>query len=328
MDFANLNADKNLILTKHFTEGRGGHSINKVILHHNAGNLSIEGCHSVWQNREASAHYQVQSDGQIGQLVWDRDTAWHAGNFAANQTSIGIEHADCQSNPWRISDAALDAGAHLTAAICKYYKLGRPTWGKNVFGHSDFASTECPASLAVGGSQHDAYMSKAQAYYDQMTGTASSSSSSASASSTKSVEEVAREVIAGSWGNGDDRKAKLQAAGYDYSAVQAKVNELLGASSSSSSQSVDIDQLARDVIAGKYGNGDARKAALGSNYSAVQARVNQMLGASSASSGKSIDTLAREVIAGKWGNGQARKDALTAAGYDYNAVQARVNQLL
>ena len=43
---------------------------------------------------------------------------------------------------------------------------------------------------------------------------------------------------------------------------------------------------------------------------------------------KSIDTIAREVIAGKWGNGAERKKRLTAAGYDYNAVQKRVNQLI
>ena len=43
---------------------------------------------------------------------------------------------------------------------------------------------------------------------------------------------------------------------------------------------------------------------------------------------KSIDELAQEVIRGDWGNGQERKDRLTAAGYDYNAVQARVNEIL
>ena len=43
---------------------------------------------------------------------------------------------------------------------------------------------------------------------------------------------------------------------------------------------------------------------------------------------KSVDELANEVIAGKWGNGQERKDKLTAAGYDYNAVQSKVNELL
>ena len=42
----------------------------------------------------------------------------------------------------------------------------------------------------------------------------------------KSVEELAREVINGEWGNGTDRKNRLTAAGYDYGAVQEKVNEL------------------------------------------------------------------------------------------------------
>lgn len=43
----------------------------------------------------------------------------------------------------------------------------------------------------------------------------------------KSVDEIAREVINGKWGNGADRKKKLQEAGYDYSEVQNRVNELL-----------------------------------------------------------------------------------------------------
>ena len=43
---------------------------------------------------------------------------------------------------------------------------------------------------------------------------------------------------------------------------------------------------------------------------------------------KSVDDLAREVIRGDWGNGQERKDRLTAAGYNYSTVQARVNEML
>ena len=46
-------------------------------------------------------------------------------------------------------------------------------------------------------------------------------------SNKKSVEAVAKEVIAGKWGNGEDRKKRLQAAGYDYVAVQRTVNELM-----------------------------------------------------------------------------------------------------
>ncbi len=96
-------------------------------------------------------------------------------------------------------------------------------------------------------------------------------------SEKKSVDEIAREVLAGKWGNGEDRKARLTAAGYNYSQVQTKVNALV--------------------------NGTAKP-------------------------GKTVAELAREVLAGKWGNGEDRKARLTAAGYNYSQVQAEVNRLL
>ncbi len=43
---------------------------------------------------------------------------------------------------------------------------------------------------------------------------------------------------------------------------------------------------------------------------------------------KSIDEIAREVVNGKWGNGEERKMRLTEAGYDYNVVQQRVNEII
>ena len=43
----------------------------------------------------------------------------------------------------------------------------------------------------------------------------------------KSIATVAQEVIAGKWGNGVERKNKLEKAGFSYKDVQAKVNELL-----------------------------------------------------------------------------------------------------
>ncbi len=92
----------------------------------------------------------------------------------------------------------------------------------------------------------------------------------------KPIDTVAREVIAGQWGNGEDRKARLTQAGYDCNTIQARVNEML--------------------------------------------RPQPQL--------KSIDEIAYEVIRGKWGNGAERKNRLAQAGYDYNAVQARVNQLM
>ena len=49
MDWVNLNADVNMILNKHYTKGRSGYKVNKIVVHYNAGNLSIAGCYSVWQ---------------------------------------------------------------------------------------------------------------------------------------------------------------------------------------------------------------------------------------------------------------------------------------
>ena len=54
----------------------------------------------------------------------------------------------------------------------------------------------------------------------------------------KSIDEVAREVINGMWGNGADRQTKLTNAGYDYQVVQNKVNELLGATSATSTGTI------------------------------------------------------------------------------------------
>lgn len=168
-------AVKELLLKKngqntHYSTGRFGQSISKIVIHHNAGNLTTEGCYYTWQTRPASAHYQVEANGTVGQLVLDSNTAWHAGNWTINTQSIGIEHADYKdgNGQWRMTEATINSGARLVAALCLQYSLGRPQWGVNVVGHNECVSTECPASLAVGGSQHDKYITKAQEWYDKL----------------------------------------------------------------------------------------------------------------------------------------------------------------
>jgi GH25 family lysozyme M1 (1,4-beta-N-acetylmuramidase) len=90
----------------------------------------------------------------------------------------------------------------------------------------------------------------------------------------KSNEEIAAEVIAGKWGNGEDRKNKLTAAGYDYKAIQACVNKLLTPAKKSNKE------IAAEVVKGLWGNGAERKKRLteaGYNYSTIQRLVNQLL---------------------------------------------------
>ena len=94
---------------------------------------------------------------------------------------------------------------------------------------------------------------------------------------TQSVAAVAKEVIAGKWGNGEDRKNRLTAAGYNYKAVQDQVNALLKGTAAATKS---VAAVAKEVIAGKWGNGKERKnrlEAAGYNYNEVQAKVNAML---------------------------------------------------
>lgn len=93
---------------------------------------------------------------------------------------------------------------------------------------------------------------------------------------TKSVTEVAKEVVAGKWGNGEDRKSRLVAAGYNYTEVQNQVNAILKGTTATKS----VTEVAKEVIAGKWGNGTERKnrlTAAGYDYNAVQNKVNELL---------------------------------------------------
>lgn len=94
-------------------------------------------------------------------------------------------------------------------------------------------------------------------------------------SNKKSIDELAREVIKGLWGNGSDRKNKLTSTSYDYDAIQKRVNELLYGSSKKS-----IDTITKEVIRGDWGNGTDRKnrlIAAGYDCNTVQIRVNEIL---------------------------------------------------
>ena len=91
---------------------------------------------------------------------------------------------------------------------------------------------------------------------------------------TKTVTQLAREVLKGKWGNGAERKKRLTEAGYDYTAVQKEVNRLCNSSKKSN------ETIAKEVILGRWGNGQERKdrlAKAGYDYKAIQAIVNKML---------------------------------------------------
>ena len=131
----------------------------------------------------------------------------------------------------------------------------------------------------------------------------------APAAPSGSTLDLAVAVMQGKYGSGNARKNAL---GSRYQEVQDFINHIASASK---------ETLANEVKAGKYGNGDTRKTILGNRYNEVQAIVN-------GTSKKSVSEIAKEVIAGKWGVGNDRKNKLTAAGYNYDQIQAEVNKQL
>ena len=170
-DYMKVEPDRVALLGKHFTPGRGGRKIRYITRHHTAGVLNADQINNVWTTRPASAHYLIGVTGIVSQHVWDANTAWSNANSVSNQESITIEHSNSAgaAQDWPIAAATIDEGARWAAALCRFYKLGRPQFGVNVRDHKQFTSTSCPYHLAAGGKYHDRFMRVAQAFYDELT---------------------------------------------------------------------------------------------------------------------------------------------------------------
>lgn len=301
----------------HMTRGRS-RAIDRIVVHYTGTTASARNNATYFSRNEgqgASAHYFVDDiSPEIYQSVAEGDTAWHAGNWDMNCRAIGIEVVSAGED---YSGMEITKLAWLVQKLMAKYGIG----ASGVIRHYDVTEKLCPAPYVAA--------SKWAALKARITGGAAILSGSETSAPSGTVAELARRVIAGEFGNGDARRAAL---GSRYSEVQAEVNRILaGGSGGGAAQTPaadDVDDLARRVIAGEFGNGAARKAALGDRYAEVQARVNEMLGAGGSggtSGGADIDALARSVIRGDYGNGAERKRRL---GSLYDAVQARVNEIL
>lgn len=308
-------------ITGNKSSGRGGERVGKITPHYMAAKWTGKQCADYFArtNRQASSNYCIGYEGDIAMSVDEGDRAWTSSSGWNDRKAITIECANLPDSS--LTDATWNALVNLCVDICKRYGFRLSYDGtKNgtLTEHRMFAATACPGEWL-----HANMGRLASEVNARLDGGSSGSTTDGGSSPAGSATDIAKRVIAGEFGNGEARKAAL---GSRYGEVQAEVNRLLGQGGGSASKpSVDIDRLAREVIAGKHGNGDARKRALGSNYAAVQNRVNQLLGQGGGSPSVDIDALARAVIRGEYGNGEERKRRL---GANYAAVQARVNQLM
>ena len=328
MGFSTLIRSQVLASSSNYTQGRKGYKICKITPHHMAGVLSGAQCARIFQNpnRQASANYCIGNDGDIVGCVDENNRAWTSSSSSNDCQAITIEVSNNKTGgDWTISDKAWNALVDLCVDICKRYNFKLTydgTKNGSLTRHNMFANTNCPGEYL-------------QSRFQELANTVNARLDGNSTPVTpntnkKSNEEISEEVIAGKWGNGEDRKNKLNSAGYDYNTIQSIVNQKLSGKTSAPSKKSN-EEIAQEVINGAWGNGADRKTRLqnaGYDYNAIQDIVNKKLGVSSASNKKSNETIANEVIKGLWGNGADRKNKLTAAGYDYNTIQAIVNKKL
>ena len=323
------------LISPHRTSPRN-HKIDTITIHCVVGQCAVEPLGALFQTKEASSNYGIGYDGRIGMYVEEKDRSWCSSNAANDHRAITIECASDTFEPYAINDTVYKTLIKLCADICKRNGIKELKWKadpsligqvdkQNMTVHRWFLATKsCPGDYIYN------RLGKIAAEVNALLGVSNEKDESANSTTKKTNEEIAKEVIQGKWGNGIARKEALTKAGYDYNAVQKIVSSIMSGNTTTPSKKTN-KEIAKEVIQGKWGKGKARKEALtkaGYDYNAVQKEVKKLLYSNKKPAKKTIDEVAKEVILGKWGNGEARKKALTKAGYDYNAVQKRVNEIL
>lgn len=246
--------------------------IDKITIHHMAAvNASIERCGEEFAkpDRLGSSNYGIGSDGRIGMYVEEKNRAWTSSSALNDHRAVTIEVANDGGAPdWHVSDKALAATIDLCVDICRRNGIKALNFTGDASGnltmHRYFTATTCPGP----------YLASKFPYIAQEVNRRLASAGITPGKKEAPVE-IVRQVIAGMWGVGLDRKYRLTKAGYDYNEVQARVNQIL------KNQTKKTDyEIAREVIAGQWGVGTDRKnrlAAAGYNYATIQKIVNSML---------------------------------------------------
>jgi hypothetical protein len=138
--------DKRLPVSNY--SSRNGRSICKITPHHMAGNLSLERCAEVLQDRDCSANYGIDSDGNIACFVDEDDRSWASYSYENDSQAITIECAnDEYGGDWHISDACFESLINLCVDICQRYGFRLEydeTPNGSLTRHNMFYATVCP----------------------------------------------------------------------------------------------------------------------------------------------------------------------------------------
>ena len=290
------------------------HKIDTITIHCVVGQCTVESLGALFAkaSRRGSSNYGIGKDGKIGLYVDEKDRSWCSSNAANDHRAITIEVASDTTHPYVVTDAAYSSLIKLLVDICKRNNIKELKWkaDKSLIGQIDkqnmtvhrwFANKACPGDYL-----YERHGQIAEAVNKQL-----GVKPVANADNVAPVTKYYR-VQVGLFRNkeyADAMYRKVEAAGFKPNLVTNggyyKVH--VGSYKSSSS----ANSLAKKLKAAGF------------NTCIVTAGGTSV----AVSAEKTIDQVAREVIQGKWGVGSDRKKRLTKAGYDYYAVQRRVNEL-
>ena len=269
-------------------------SFDFVVIHNDAGRMKPQRYISFLRNRDKAlgiAHFYCNRD-TIVQVVPIENIGYHTGDWWSNCRSVGYEV--CESISASDEEFLQNEDVTLLKAAADLVEAGMPISRETVRLHHEFVPTSCPhRSMELHGGTTESVRSY---FIERMKYFASLGNNLAEILHAYFPEE---EFRMNTW-------------------VRHEVFN-------------NDNEVVRQVIRGEWGVGQERIKQLteaGYNAERIQEKVNLALQGSQINDTKTTDALAYEVIQGDWGNGEERKERLEAAGYDYDAVQQRVNELL
>lgn len=264
-----------------------------VVIHNDAGSMTPKQYIDWLRYRDKAlgiAHYYCNRD-CIARVVDTFNIGYHTGDWWSNCRSIGYEV--CESMKVSDTEFLQNEDVTLMQATEDLLFYGLPITTQTVRLHHEFVPTTCPhRSMELHGGSTE---SVKQYFVDRMNYFATLGST---------VEEMMGQY------NGEVTVEK----------VTSKENTLKS-----------DETVANEVLQGVWGNGNERIELLtdaGYDAQKIQSIVNRLLLGEDDEDVVDIDEVAQEVIQGEWGNGDERRVRLENAGYNYQAVQDRVNELL
>lgn len=259
--------------------------IDFVVIHNDAGRMRPAQYVAWLANREKAlgiAHYYIDSQ-TIAQVIDTSNIGYHTGDWWSNCHSIGYE----VTNSLGATDAQFlaneDVALMQATEDLLYYAL--PITTQTVRLHHEFVPTSCPhRSMALHGgttASVKAYFVSRMQHFATLGSTVEEMLQNTPRHHTdhhNTPDTIAKQVIHGDWGNGQDRIDRLTQAGYDATDIQARVNRLLKVPAEIAAP--DLTAIAYEVIRGDWGNGQARIDRLsqaGYDATTIQTIVNALL---------------------------------------------------